>query len=168
MAASIKAVKVYIKVSVVFDEDGQMLPRAFEWEDGRKYKIDRVLKKRPAHADKVGGQGDRFTIKVTEENNDQTFAKWLVKSGNAEISSLYSATAVVTAGAGDCEIEAVYSLTELGQLRAENEALKAENAALKGESRIPGDINGDGKVNISDVVRLAQYVKARGKGVEIH
>jgi len=64
MAASIKAVKVYIKVSVVFDEDGQMLPRAFEWEDGRKYKIDRVLKKRPAHADKVGGQGDRYTVLI--------------------------------------------------------------------------------------------------------
>ena len=30
-----------------------------------------------------------------------------------------------------------------------------------------GDVNGDGKVNISDVVRLAQYVKARGQGVEI-
>ena len=33
--------------------------------------------------------------------------------------------------------------------------------------RIPGDLTGDGKVNISDVVRLAEYVKARGVGVEI-
>jgi uncharacterized repeat protein (TIGR02543 family) len=33
--------------------------------------------------------------------------------------------------------------------------------------RVPGDINGDGRVNLSDVVRLAQYVKARGQGVEI-
>ena len=33
--------------------------------------------------------------------------------------------------------------------------------------RIPGDITGDGKVNISDVIRLAEYVKARGKDVEI-
>ncbi len=33
---------------------------------------------------------------------------------------------------------------------------------------IPGDTNGDGKVNLSDVVRLAQYVKARGVGVVIY
>ncbi len=33
--------------------------------------------------------------------------------------------------------------------------------------RIPGDINGDGKVGLSDVVLLATYVKARGNGVTI-
>ena len=33
--------------------------------------------------------------------------------------------------------------------------------------RIPGDINGDRKVNLSDVIRLSDYVKARGVGVEI-
>ena len=33
--------------------------------------------------------------------------------------------------------------------------------------RVPGDVTGDGRVNLSDVVRLAQYVKARGQGVEI-
>jgi hypothetical protein len=33
--------------------------------------------------------------------------------------------------------------------------------------RTPGDVNGDGKVNISDVVRLAEYVKARGTGVQV-
>ena len=34
-------------------------------------------------------------------------------------------------------------------------------------TRIPGDINGDGRVNITDVTLLAKYVKARGQGVEI-
>jgi uncharacterized repeat protein (TIGR02543 family) len=33
--------------------------------------------------------------------------------------------------------------------------------------RTPGDINGDGRVNISDVVLLAEYVKARGTGVAV-
>ena len=34
-------------------------------------------------------------------------------------------------------------------------------------SHIPGDINGDGKVNGTDVTLLATYVKARGNGVPI-
>jgi uncharacterized repeat protein (TIGR02543 family) len=33
--------------------------------------------------------------------------------------------------------------------------------------RTPGDVNNDGKVNISDVVRLAEYVKARGSDVTV-
>ncbi|MBR5093631.1 MAG: leucine-rich repeat protein, partial [Oscillospiraceae bacterium] len=33
--------------------------------------------------------------------------------------------------------------------------------------RIPGDINGDGKVTVADVTLLAKYVKAKGQGVTI-
>ena len=35
---------------------------------------------------------------------------------------------------------------------------------------VAGNIDGDSgnKVNLADVIRLAQYVKARGKGVEIY
>ena len=57
-------VKVYVKVNVTFDEDGLMLPRSLIWEDGHPYKIDRVLDIRPAYAEKAGGQGDRYTVKV--------------------------------------------------------------------------------------------------------
>ena len=56
--------KVYVKVGVIFDEDGAMRPRCLEWEDGRTYKIDRVKAVTPAHAMKAGGQGDRYTIIV--------------------------------------------------------------------------------------------------------
>lgn len=31
--AEARPAKVYVKVKVVFTEDGQMRPRAFEWED---------------------------------------------------------------------------------------------------------------------------------------
>jgi hypothetical protein len=54
--------KVYVKVAVDFNEDGQMLPRQITWEDGKKYSIDRVLDIRQAAAMKAGGQGDRYTI----------------------------------------------------------------------------------------------------------
>lgn len=59
-----RAAKVYLPVYVAFREDGQMLPRAILWEDGRKYAIDRVLQVRPAHAARAGGQGDRYTVLI--------------------------------------------------------------------------------------------------------
>ena len=54
--------KVYVPVSVAFDEDGNILPKEITWEDGTKYKIDRVTKIRQAAAMRSGGQGDRYTV----------------------------------------------------------------------------------------------------------
>lgn len=56
--------KVYVQVGVIFREDGTMLPRSLVWEDGRRYAIDRVVAVRPAHAERAGGQGDRYTVMV--------------------------------------------------------------------------------------------------------
>lgn len=55
--------KVYVKVTVSFTEEGQMLPRAFEWED-EKVRIDRVVAIKQAAAMRCGGQGDRYTVIV--------------------------------------------------------------------------------------------------------
>ena len=57
--------KVYVRVSVVFDEDGRMTPCALFWEDGRRFSIDRVLDVRPAASLKAGGLGDRYTVRVS-------------------------------------------------------------------------------------------------------
>lgn len=62
--------KVYVKVKVVFTEEGQMRPRAVEWEDGKVYKIDRVKDIKQAAAQRCGGQGDRYTIMV---NGKETY-----------------------------------------------------------------------------------------------
>ena len=59
-----KSAKVYVRVDAVFTEDGQMLPRALVWEDGKRYEIDRVTLVRPAAAARAGGCGDRYTIIV--------------------------------------------------------------------------------------------------------
>ena len=42
-----------------------------------------------------------------------------------------------------------------------------ENATVYAHWRLPGDLDGDGKVTMADVTLLAKYVKARGQGVEI-
>ena len=56
--------KVYVAVEVSFTPEGRMLPRRLTWEDGRHYDIDRVLDVRPAYAEKAGGMGDRYTVRV--------------------------------------------------------------------------------------------------------
>lgn len=68
MVKAPKPVKVYVGVDVAFDDSGRMHPRVIHWEDGSRYKIDRVLDVRPAPAarrrtgrqvqDTVAGEGD--------------------------------------------------------------------------------------------------------------
>lgn len=56
--------KVYVQVKVDFTPEGQMRPRELQWEDGRKYEIDRVLAVKQAAEQRCGGQGDRYTIVI--------------------------------------------------------------------------------------------------------
>ncbi len=90
MQADRRNIKVYVKVGVVFREDGMMLPRSLTWEDGRKYMIDRVLGVRPACAQRAGGQGDRYTVMVggqqrylffehSTEPGDQNVGRWFIE-----------------------------------------------------------------------------------------
>ena len=62
--ANESSLKVYVPVDVRFDETGRMLPHAIIWEDGTKYEIDKVTDIRPAPAQKAGGQGDRYTVRI--------------------------------------------------------------------------------------------------------
>lgn len=62
--------KVYVQVDVTFDESGLMRPASLIWEDGTRYEIDRVLDRCPAAAQKAGGCGDRYTVRV---NNRDTY-----------------------------------------------------------------------------------------------
>ena len=65
-----KPIKVYVPVEVAFDENGHMYLRLIHWEDGKTYEIDRGLDVRPAQAARAGGQGDRYTIRM---NNQETY-----------------------------------------------------------------------------------------------
>ena len=77
-----KARKVFVKVLVEFDEQGNVLPVNITWEDGRKYEIDKVTDIRRAVAGKVGGTAIRYTVRI---NGRTTYlfldeGKWFVES----------------------------------------------------------------------------------------
>ncbi len=85
-----RSLKVYVDVSVDFDTDGHMYPRSLTWEDGVKYEIDRVKAVRPAHAERAGGQGDRYTVMIEDrekylffehstEYGDKNVGHWFVE-----------------------------------------------------------------------------------------
>lgn len=82
--------KVYVDVTVEFDREGRMLPRAITWEDSRTYRIDRVIGMRPSYSQKAGGQGDLYTVKIGGaekhlyfERNPESFSgsvgRWFVE-----------------------------------------------------------------------------------------
>lgn len=64
-----KPIKVYVAVKADFAENGKMIPRQITWEDGIKYEIDRVLDVRQAVAMKAGGQGDRYTVQICDQQS---------------------------------------------------------------------------------------------------
>lgn len=77
-----QARKVYVDVIASWRKDGAILPRAIRWEDGTRYKIDKVLDVRPAASLKAGGCGMRYTVRVLGQDsflfleND----KWFVEA----------------------------------------------------------------------------------------
>jgi hypothetical protein len=56
--------KVLVKVVSETDTHGNVTPLSLIWEDGRVFKIDRVLDKRQAVALKAGGCGIRYTCRI--------------------------------------------------------------------------------------------------------
>lgn len=56
--------RTYVDVTARFTAGGIVLPLMVEWEDGRKFEVDRVLDVRPAASLKVGGQGQRYTCRI--------------------------------------------------------------------------------------------------------
>lgn len=65
--------RIYVNVDVRFDPAGRMVPRTLIWTDGRSYEIDKVLDVRPAHAQKAGGQGDRYKVSVLGRERELFF-----------------------------------------------------------------------------------------------
>ena len=81
-SAAIKPIKVYVAVKADFAENGKMIPRQITWEDGTKYEIDRVLDVRQAAAMKAGGQGDRYTVRISGQHSYLFFERSTNLSGD--------------------------------------------------------------------------------------
>lgn len=62
--------KVYVRVMSITETDGRIIPKYLYWEDGLKYKIDKVSDVKQAASMKAGSCGDRYTIWV---NGKQTY-----------------------------------------------------------------------------------------------
>ena len=56
--------RVYVNVIARHDEQGGVRPREVEWEDGRRFEVDKLLDVRRAAALKAGGQGVRYTVRI--------------------------------------------------------------------------------------------------------
>ena len=59
--------KQYISVTAVFDRDGNIIPRCINWDDGRRFDIDRVTDVRYAASLKAGGAGIRYTCRIRNQ-----------------------------------------------------------------------------------------------------
>ena len=57
--------RAYVKVVAEFSPEGAVTPLSVEWEDGRKFDVDRVVDVRRAAATKAGGQGMRYTVRIS-------------------------------------------------------------------------------------------------------
>lgn len=56
--------RAYVKVIARHDEQGKVRPLEVEWEDGRRFEVDKLLDVRRAAALKAGGQGMRYTVRI--------------------------------------------------------------------------------------------------------
>lgn len=56
--------KHYVTVIASYDEAGKVTPLVIVWEDGRRFRIDRVLDARPAASRRVGGQGMCYRVMI--------------------------------------------------------------------------------------------------------
>lgn len=59
------AKKIFVKVTARFDQSGKITPLFITWENGRTFEIDRILDVCQAASLKAGGQGIRYTVKIS-------------------------------------------------------------------------------------------------------
>lgn len=57
--------RVYVKVVAEISPEGAVNPLSVEWEDGRRFAVDRLVDVRRAVATKAGGQGMRYTVYIS-------------------------------------------------------------------------------------------------------
>ena len=76
--------RAYVQVVVEVSPEGQVRPLAVEWEDGRRFEVDRLLDVRRAASTKVGGTGMRYTVRILgrETYLFEDEGRWFVEAKN--------------------------------------------------------------------------------------
>ena len=74
--------KVYVKVASITEVDGRIIPKCLYWEDGQKYKIDKISDVKEAASMKAGGCGVRYTIRVNGKETYLFFERNASVTGN--------------------------------------------------------------------------------------
>ena len=67
--------KKYVPVTVHFDANGKMRPIEIEFDEMRRYHIDKVLDVRRAACQSVGGVGERYTCRIRGRESYLWFEK---------------------------------------------------------------------------------------------
>lgn len=81
--------KRYVDVVALHREDGSVRPLSIVWEDGRRFKVDRILDTRRAASLKVGGTGVRYLVRIRDRDtflfyeNPRWFVEEKVRAGEA-------------------------------------------------------------------------------------
>ena len=76
--------RAYVKVVVEYSLEGNISPLMVEWEDGRRFEVDRLLDVRRAASTKAGGQGMRYTVRILghETYLFEDEGRWFVEAKN--------------------------------------------------------------------------------------
>ena len=80
MAHQERRERKYVPVVVRFDVEGKMRPILIEFDDERKYTVDKILDVRRAACQSAGGVGDRYTCVIQGKESYLWFEKgrWFV------------------------------------------------------------------------------------------
>ena len=72
---------LYTTTIAEFSKEGCLIPILFVWEDGRKYKIDKILKIERCASRKAGGVGTMYTCMVQGKESHLFFEvdKWFME-----------------------------------------------------------------------------------------
>ena len=81
--------KVYVKVNVDFDSDGNMVPKRIIWEDGTDYEIDRILAYSPREARRDIGAAGTLVCRG-ERLNTAAFSGILEYRGDTDVRTLHA------------------------------------------------------------------------------
>lgn len=57
--------KIFVKITAEHDTKGRVTPKFLHWDDGRKFEVDKVMDVRIAASLKAGGQGMRYTCRIS-------------------------------------------------------------------------------------------------------